>query len=369
MRGMIFALSLFTAALMPVARAVEAPAAGAVSDAASPEQNTAPRGYRTLRLGTVQGGSSAAYALSPNGKAAGYVGFDIEGRFRPALFAAGREPRVIHTDGPGSASGVNGLGEVVGWFQQGDRTEAFRWKFNTITTLPSLGGGSSYATAINARSEIVGWSQALSSGERHAVYWYGSTLIDLGTWGGLAAEATAINRRGDIVGYREVEIDGRRVKQGVRQLKGRKPQLLRIPEGYIGLVPKAINDNGDIAGHMYGSFGEVLGSEGFLLVGNNYSKMNEQSGYTTYGLGLNNYREVSGYRDNFTSDPRDRGRVWRHRGQTIVGLDGLPSARNTGWWALGAAYAINDNGVVVGVGQWGAVDARTVEAYMLVPRE
>ena len=364
MRGMIFALSVFCAALPQTVQAADTAAA----DEAFTSQNTAPRGYRTLRLGTVQGGSSSAYALSPNGKAAGYVGFDIEGGFRPALFVAGQAPRVIHTDGPGAAQGVNGQGEVVGWFQQGDRTQAFRWKPGGIDTLPSLGGGSSSALAINHRSEIVGWSQA-PSGERHAVYWYGTTLIDLGTWGGLAAEATAINRNGDIVGYREVEIDGRRIKQGVRQLKGKKPQLLRISEGYIGLVPSAINDNGDIAGHRYGNSGDSLGSEGFLLIGNTYWKMTEQPGYTTYGLALNNHREVAGYRNNFTSDPRFRGRVWRHKGRSVVALDGLPSALNTGWWALSAAYGINDSGVVVGVGIWGDVNNRNVEAYMLVPRE
>ncbi|WP_232540224.1 hypothetical protein [Azohydromonas aeria] len=368
---MMIAFSLLAAGFLQGAQAANSSggaenATGAADTAAA--EATGSRGYRTLRLGTVQGGSSFALALSPNHKAAGYVTLNIAGGYRPALFMPGFAPRVIHTDGPGQGTGVNGLGEVVGWFQQGTLTQAFRWKFDHITTLPSLGGGSSYAAAINHFSEIVGWSE-VAPGVRHAAYWRGGTVVDLGAWGGVAAQATAINRRGDIVGWRELDVAGERVRQGVRQLKGQRPQLLRIPAGFDNLVPSAINDNGDIAGHMYPAGQELFASVGFLLSGNFYKRLTAEPGFPTFGLALNNLKEVAGYKFEGTADPRARARVWRNSGNTSVALDRLPSAVNTGWWALGDAHGINDSGVIVGVGQFNtAGGGRNIEAYMLVPR-
>jgi probable HAF family extracellular repeat protein len=362
---MVCIVSLFTAGLLQGAQAVEIDDEVPVTAV----EATGTNGYRVLRLGTVQGGSSFGRALSRNGKAAaGSVWFDIAGNMRPAYFVPGQTPRVIYTDGPGEATGVNNLGEVVGWFTQGAQNQAFRWKTdNTLTTLPSLGGGSSFAAAINNRSEVVGWSEA-APGVRHAVVWSGNTLIDLGTWGGISAQATAINRYGDIVGYREIEIDGIRYKQGVRLLKGGKPVLLRIPTGYDNLVPKGINDNGDVAGHMYPSGQEFLSAVAFLRLGTTYKRLRAEPGYPTFALGLNNLREVAGYRFEGTADPRAQGRVWRDNGNTSVSLAWLPEAINKGWYTLGDANAINDTGVIVGVGQYGTNTSRKVEAYMLVPK-
>lgn len=368
MKRLFCLIPLFAAGLMQAAHAVEI-------DDEVPESATlatGANGYRVLRLGTVQGGSSFGLALSRNGKAAaGNVWFEIEGNMRPAYFVPGQAPRVIYTDGPGEARGVNNLGEAVGWFTQGAQTQAFRWRLDTgaITTLPSLGGGSSYAAAINNQSEIVGWSES-APGVRHAMLWKGTASTDLGTWGGLSAQATAINRYGDIVGYREVEVDGMRYKQGVRKLKGRTPQILRIPKGFDNLVPTGINDNGDITGYMYaGATGELFGAMAFLRFGDVYKRLRAEPGYPTVARGLNNLREVAGYKFEGTADPRARGRVWRDNGATSVSLAELPEALSRGWYALGDANAINDTGVIVGTGQTlSSSGARRIEGYMLVPK-
>jgi uncharacterized membrane protein len=202
---------------------------------------------------------------------------------------------------------------------------------------------------------------------RHAAYWRGGTLVDLGTWGGLSAQATAINGRGDIVGYRELDVAGVRVKQGVRQLKGQRPQLLRIPAGFDNLVPSAINDNGDIVGHMYPSGQEFFASVAFLLSNNVYKRLQAGTGFPTFATAVNNLKEVAGSKFDGPADPRDRARVWRNNGNLSVALDYLPSAINTGWRALGLASGINDTGVIVGTGIFGTVTPR-IEAYMLVPR-
>lgn len=367
MKRLFCLIPLFAAGLMQAAQAVEiddeVPQSAALA--------TGTNGYRVLRLGTVQGGSSFGLALSRNGKAAaGTVWFDIEGNMRPAYFVPGQAPRVIYTDGPGEARGVNNLGEAVGWFTQGAQTQAFRWRLDTgaITTLPSLGGGSSYAAAINNQSETVGWSES-APGVRHAMLWKGTASTDLGTWGGLSAQATAINRYGDIVGYREVEVDGVRYKQGIRKLKGRTPQILKIPTGFDNLVPTGINDNGDIAGYMYaGATGELFGAMAFLRMGDVYKRLRAEPGYPTFARGLNNLREVAGYKFEGTADPRARGRVWRDNGATSVPLAELPEALSRGWYALGDANAISDTGVIVGTGLYVSSGTWRIEGYMLVPK-
>ncbi len=68
-----------------------------------------------------------------------------------------------------------------------------------IVDLGSLGGDTSEARAINARSQVVGFSQT-SSGTKHAFVWENGVMSDLGTLGGDYSNAVAINNRGDIAG-------------------------------------------------------------------------------------------------------------------------------------------------------------------------
>ena len=68
-----------------------------------------------------------------------------------------------------------------------------------IVDLGSLGGDTSEARAINARSQVVGLSQT-SSGAKHAFVWENGVMRDLGTLGGDYSNAVAINNRGDIAG-------------------------------------------------------------------------------------------------------------------------------------------------------------------------
>ncbi|WP_029000124.1 hypothetical protein [Azohydromonas australica] len=342
------------------------PAALGANSGESPpvSANLAQPAYTVHELGSVEGGMSDARSVSSNGKAAGYVTFNIDGSFRPALFELGKLPVPIYTDGPGKATGVNALGEVVGWYMQGAATQAFRWKGNTLTPLPTL-GGSSYAAAINDRSEIVGWSE-VSPGVVHAAYFHAGKVVDLGTWGGVSAQATGINENGDIVGFREVMREGVLVRQGVRVLSGQAPQLLRPPAGFDALVPQSINRNGDIAGTLHKAGGLSFDTQAFTLVGTQLKRLRSDAccnGSPASAAAINNARQTVGHKFDAGGDPRQRGRLWQN--SQPVALDVLPEAAAAGWYALGETTAINNRGVIVGVGQTGA---RNVRAYMLVPK-
>ncbi|NML17089.1 hypothetical protein [Azohydromonas caseinilytica] len=359
-----FTISVVASGLVPGAYAAGLDQGGQAQPRAAVIPN-----YDIFSLGTFQGGRSAAFAVSSNRKAAGYVSFDIQGGYRPALFFPGEVPKPIYTDGPGEARGINARIEVVGWFRQGSFTQAFRYRNDTLQTLAALGGGHSHAAGINNRSEIVGWSEA-APGASHAMYWWEQQMVDLGTWGGYAAQATAINERGDIVGFREVVLNGVGVRQGVRLMRGKSPQLMPTPPGFTNVVPTAINNKGDIAGYVHTT--DLLWTrQGFIYTAEGEYKLTPMlNGQPTVALGVNNRRDMVGFVFDGNADPRNGGAMWIDEGQTRIRLIPPYDPNQPGWYRLGDVAGINDAGVIVGYGRYRYSDLvwRT-EACMLIPRK
>src|ERR1700674_123760 len=185
------------------------------------------------------GGSSASQWMSRSGLIAGLSengltdplvpGFP---EFRAVLWQNGGITDLGTLEGgyESIANAVDSKGEVVGMFTNttpdpnsifgnGYQTRAFFWQDGVMQDLGTLGGSDAFASLINERGQVVGWSFISSVpifcfGYFNDLLATGSFIWDkengmrnLGGLGGLCTNAEAINSRGQIVGTSDFEGD------------------------------------------------------------------------------------------------------------------------------------------------------------------
>jgi probable HAF family extracellular repeat protein len=133
----------------------------------------------------------------------------------------------------------------------------------TVTDLGTLGGSRSYAAAINARGDIVGWSTLPGDTARHAFLYQSRShrFVDLDPRGADASSsASAINHRGRIAGGIDV-VGGQGASHAALFVRGRIIDL-GTPLGYPSAFAVAINHAGDTLIEAGVGFASVAG---FLL--------------------------------------------------------------------------------------------------------
>ncbi len=185
-----------------------------------------------------------------------------------------------------------------------------------LVDLGTLGGESSYATAINDRGDVVGSSQA-ADGEYHGFVWRNGSMKDLGM-----LRPTDINNRGQIVGT----VDTTHGMQAVLWSRGRITDLGTLGGGWDWAT--AINDRGQIVGMAATADG---GNAAFLWLNGRMRKLDLDD-----VSGINNRGQVSGGRlveDGFHAAVWSRGKV--------ADLGAGPFNRSN-------TYGINERGWVIG---------------------
>lgn len=205
------------------------------------------RGYTVTPLGTLGGAESRAFGLNERGNVVGQAQ-TASGAWRAVLWRNGQAADLGAPGGWSRAVAVNDSGAVVGIFRPtADSTGAsrpFLWREGTVTALaPSSDADHVYATGINNRGEVVGYSTTLCPNcdggtAGSAFLWQNGVSKDLGRFGGHQGIATDVDDRGRIVG-------GVRPQDRALLVEGDSARTL-----FPG-VAAAISGGGHVAGGMY----------------------------------------------------------------------------------------------------------------------
>lgn len=146
----------------------------------------------------------------------------------------------------GTADAVNSAGEIVGV----SNFKAFK-SDGTTTTLLSLGGGSSEATGINSKGDIVGWTWINGAKTAFILPNGASTPITLAAPPGhsnlIASVADSISDDGTVVGYYNTKGDGSGVKYAFMYKIG-DANVTLFDESFIPSEAKDVNKSGKVVG-------------------------------------------------------------------------------------------------------------------------
>jgi probable HAF family extracellular repeat protein len=273
------------------------------------------------------------FAIDSAGRAFGTSECDVHYSCA-AVWGPDAKPESLWADGAllGAAWGVNAAGQVVGLNGCGG-WGACLWEAGHLRALTSL-GGRTFARSINNQGDAVGWSEVTPYGFEHAVLWRGDSVQDLGTLGGLQSEALAIDDSGRIVGWAR-PAGYLPPRHAFLWQNGTMTDLGTF--GGTESVAEAINNSGQVVGWL----GSIDGKHAFLWQNGRFSLL--PGSEFSDAFGLNNRGDVVG--TYLPSGSTFHAALWR-RGVRYDLNDMVGDTPLVLFWA----YAVNDAGVIVGVG-------------------
>ena len=185
-----------------IARLIVCLSFGAIAILADPAHSTV---YTIVKLPTLGGKQISVTAINDRGQIVGTAS-DMKGHTHAVLWQDGKiiDIGVLPGYDKSYASGINNVGQVVGWSEKPDSkyestSQAFMWQKGKLQVLPTL-GSASMAVGINNKGQIAGFAFT-SSFVSHAVLWENGRIVDLGfAPKGSLYEADAINDDGLIAG-------------------------------------------------------------------------------------------------------------------------------------------------------------------------
>lgn len=163
-------------------------------------------------------------------------------------------------DWNGSGRVINDEGQIAGWSGGCGRLHALLWQNRHAIDLGNLGGTIDIAPFdINNQGQIVGYSYLPDNTTVHAFLWQKRTgMIDLGTLpGDVFSWGIGINSKGQVVGGSEDASDNERAYLWQNGVMTDLNTLIPPDSPFYLLEADGINDQGQIAGYVVTSAGEV----------------------------------------------------------------------------------------------------------------
>jgi probable HAF family extracellular repeat protein len=317
-------------------------------------------------------GSSVANGLNERGQVVGVSQFFPFGR-HAFIYTDGQMEdlgilRVI--DSGSYAQAINNHGQVAGTSWNPFETRAFLYSDGLMQDLGILVGdpnqpfqgrpvltsdATSYAMAINNRSQVVGYSSlTYYFPQQHAFLYSNGVMQDLGTLAGIYgnfSEATGINNRGEIVGVSDTV-------SGIRHAFFYQDRQMRDIGSLSGQFSQAnaINDHGKIVG-QFATTG-IFPYHAFLYSGGHTQDLGTLGGACSVADSINNRGQIVGY--SFTVGTTTEHAFLYDDGKMLDLNNLLDSA--TGW-TLSNATGINDAGLICGNGTFNGQP----HAFLLAP--
>jgi probable HAF family extracellular repeat protein len=248
------------------------------------------------------------------------------------------------------AWGINNLGQVVG---ASVTSSGFRhpylWQNGVMTDLGTYGSdNSSMAIGINNNGQVVGWSYQTAyppyghptAFTNHAVLWQNGGITDLGVLSGdNASSAYTINDLGQVFGSSFKYDTSNSIQSLFRWQNGAMTNLGNIDSNAF---INSINNQGLAVGELY----EGYNGSAFLWQNGTTTNLDSLGGTFASAYDVNEAGTVVGYSD--TNNGSGSAVMWRN-GQ-IFNLNNLLQP-NSGWQLI-SANGINNNGQIVGIGDF-----------------
>ena len=211
----------------------------------------------------------------------------------------------------------------------------FLWQADTFHLLPTLGGPSGSAKAINLLGQVVGSSQTASQ-QMHATMWRQEQAEDLGALpGGDVSRGLAINALGDVAGESNTVPNGK--PQAVIWTQGKIQPLGLLPGGSLSSA-LALNRRHEAVGFADSADGE---SRAVLWSGGRIKDLGSLGDDPNSALDINDTSQIVG--TSALAEGKMRAFLWQHG--HLFDLNQLIPA-NSGWLLM-SAYRITQKGEIL----------------------
>jgi len=319
--------------------------------------------YHVTDLGTFGGARSAAFGINNSGQVAGFSE-TVDGRYQAFVYIDGTLFNLGTLGGTDSyAYRISDSGFVIGRSNNaGGNNRAFVTIFNgsmfDISSLDArLGGSFSIASGVNGLGQVVGYFHTATEhmAARNRIFLYSDHRVtDLGTFGGADGIVTAINDSGQMIGTYGNEPKADYAERIAFLYSDGKVINLGTLGGKITAAVD-LNKAGQVVGYSQTPSGEY---HAFIYAGSGLTDLGTLPGGTqSFAYGINNSGQVVGASDSSKSALH----AFLYSGGVMRDLNGLIPA-NSGW-VLTEARGINSAAKIVGNG----IKDGQQRAFLLTP--